>query len=89
MSRTVSVATIGSLKCISCTCHKCLYYVAGEVLEQAVFLSIKLKDEAAFERNFFQLQAYYTDTRCALTFLLLSAAFRLCYHITERPLHGL
>lgn len=37
--------------------------LAREVLEQAVFLSIKLKDEAAFERNFFQLQAYYTDTR--------------------------
>ena len=36
---------------------------AGEVLEHAVFLSIKLQDDAAFERNYMQLQTYYTDTR--------------------------
>lgn len=37
--------------------------VAGEVLEQAVLLSVRLQDEAAFERNFTQLKTYYTDTR--------------------------
>ncbi len=35
----------------------------GEVLEQAVLLSVRLKDEAAVERNFTQLKTYYTDTR--------------------------
>lgn len=37
--------------------------VAGEVLEQAVLLSVRLQDEAAFERSFTQLKTYYTDTR--------------------------
>lgn len=36
---------------------------AGDVLEQAVFLSVRLQDEAAFERNYLQLKTYYTDTR--------------------------
>lgn len=35
----------------------------GDVLEQAVSLSVKLQDEAAFERNYLQLKTYYTDTR--------------------------
>jgi hypothetical protein len=37
---------------------------AGSVFESAVFLSVKAKDEAAFERNFAQLKPYYTDARC-------------------------
>lgn len=39
---------------------------SGEVLEQAVLLSVRLQDEAAFERNFLQLKTYYTDSRCAV-----------------------
>lgn len=35
------------------------------MLEQAVSLSVKLQDEAAFERNYLQLKTYYTDTRSA------------------------
>ncbi len=37
---------------------------AGDTLELAVFLSVKMKDEAAFERNYQQLQMYTSDTRC-------------------------
>ena len=37
---------------------------AGEVLEQAVFLSIQMQDDRAFERNYDQLKTYYTDTGC-------------------------
>ncbi|EIE22372.1 hypothetical protein COCSUDRAFT_37026 [Coccomyxa subellipsoidea C-169] len=40
--------------------------VARDVLEQAVSLSVKLQDEAAFERNYLQLKTYYTDTRALL-----------------------
>ena len=36
---------------------------AGDTLELAVFMSVKLKDEAAFERNYQQLQMYTSDTR--------------------------
>ena len=36
---------------------------AGDILEHAVLLSVKLKDDAAFERNYLQLRTYYTDTR--------------------------
>lgn len=36
---------------------------AGQVLELAVFLSIKQGDEVAFERNFAQLRVYYGDAR--------------------------
>lgn len=36
----------------------------GEVFEQAVLLSVALRDGAAFERNFAQLQPYYTVARC-------------------------
>jgi 26S proteasome regulatory subunit N12 len=35
----------------------------GDILEQAVFLSVRLQDEAAFERNYLQLKTYYTDTK--------------------------
>ena len=38
---------------------------AGEALELAVILSLKMQDDAAFERNFLQLRTYYTDTRWA------------------------
>ena len=41
------------------TCH---WPHAGDVLEQAVFLSVKLQDDEAFERNYDQLKTYYTDT---------------------------
>ncbi|KAK9829073.1 hypothetical protein WJX72_003760 [[Myrmecia] bisecta] len=40
--------------------------LARDVLEHAVSLSVKLQDEAAFERNFLQLKTYYTDTRGVL-----------------------
>ncbi|CAL8468664.1 g8204 [Coccomyxa elongata] len=40
--------------------------LARDVLEQAVSLSVKLQDEAAFERNYLQLKTYYTDTRALL-----------------------
>ena len=39
--------------------------LAREILEHAVLLSVKLGDEAAFARNFLQLQTYYTDIRDA------------------------
>ena len=35
----------------------------GDTLELAVFLSVKMQDEAAFERNYQQLQMYMSDTR--------------------------
>ena len=38
---------------------------AGDILEQGVLLSVRLQDDAAFERNFLQLRTYYTDTRQA------------------------
>ena len=41
------------------------YAPAGEALELAVMLSLKMQDDAAFERNFLQLRTYYTDTRWA------------------------
>ena len=31
-----------------------------------MLLSVRLQDEAAFERNFLQLKTYYTDSRCAM-----------------------
>lgn len=37
--------------------------LARDILEHAVFLSVKLEDDAAFERNYLQLRTYYTDTR--------------------------
>jgi len=37
--------------------------LARDTLELAVFMSVKLKDEAAFERNYQQLQMYTSDTR--------------------------
>ena len=39
------------------------YGCTGDVYEQGVFLSVKQKDEAAFERNFLQLKTFYTDAR--------------------------
>lgn len=35
--------------------------LARDVLEHAVLLSIRLKDEDNFERNFLQLETYYFD----------------------------
>nr|XP_024401401.1 26S proteasome non-ATPase regulatory subunit 8 homolog A-like isoform X1 [Physcomitrium patens] len=37
--------------------------VAGDILEHAVVLSVKMEDQDAFERHFLQLKSYYTDTR--------------------------
>ncbi|XP_074579932.1 26S proteasome non-ATPase regulatory subunit 8 homolog A-like [Curcuma longa] len=36
--------------------------IAREIYEQAVLLSVKTEDQDAFERDFFQLKPYYTDT---------------------------
>ena len=52
--------------------------LAGEVLEQAVLLSVRLQDEAAFERNFLQLKTYYTDSRCAAPAVCSQAQFKEC-----------
>ena len=35
---------------------------AGDVLEHAVLLSLKRKDDAAMERSFAQLTTFYSDT---------------------------
>lgn len=35
--------------------------VSGDIYEQAVLLSVKVEDQDAFERDFFQLKPYYTD----------------------------
>lgn len=40
-----------------------LLLATGDTLELAVFLSVKMQDEAAFERNYQQLQMYVSDTR--------------------------
>ncbi|CAI5522293.1 unnamed protein product [Closterium sp. Naga37s-1] len=40
--------------------------LARDVMEHAVLLSVKQKDEALFERNYLQLRTYYTDTRSIL-----------------------
>jgi 26S proteasome regulatory subunit N12 len=37
--------------------------IAREIFEHAVVLSVKTEDQDAFERDFFQLKPYYTDTR--------------------------
>jgi len=42
-----------------------LFVITREILENAVLLSIKEKDSEAFERDFAQLKAYYTDSRNA------------------------
>ena len=43
--------------------HGCVVLVTGDTLELAVFLSVKLQDEAAFERNYQQFQMYVLDPR--------------------------
>lgn len=40
--------------------------LAREVMEHAVFLSVRCKDERMFERNYQQLTTYHTDTRSTL-----------------------
>lgn len=37
--------------------------ISGDIFEHAVVLSVKTEDQDAFERDFFQLKPYYTDTR--------------------------
>ncbi|MCI08593.1 26S proteasome non-ATPase regulatory subunit RPN12A-like, partial [Trifolium medium] len=34
-----------------------------DIYEHAVVLSVKIEDQDAFERDFFQLKPYYTDAR--------------------------
>ena len=74
----VSVQLLRSSSLLSQQCegtHHQKFFVAGDVLEQAIFLSVKLKDEAAFERNYVQLQVYYSgDARWATCTVLLSQA---------------
>ncbi|XP_023552682.1 26S proteasome non-ATPase regulatory subunit 8 homolog A-like [Cucurbita pepo subsp. pepo] len=40
--------------------------VARDIYEHAVLLSVKIEDQDAFERDFFQLKPYYTDARNCL-----------------------
>lgn len=40
--------------------------VARDIMEEAVALAVKARDADAFERNFLQLRAYYTDTEGSL-----------------------
>lgn len=35
---------------------------SGDIYEHAVVLSVKTEDQDAFERDFFQLKPFYTDT---------------------------
>lgn len=35
---------------------------SGDIYEHAVFFSVKAEDQVAFERDFYQLKPYYTDT---------------------------
>lgn len=49
--------------CMFAQAHGCVVLVLGDTLELAVFLSVKLQDEAAFERNYQQLQMYVLDPR--------------------------
>jgi len=51
---------------------KCFAGCAGDILEQGVLLSVRLQDDAAFERNYLQLRTYYTDTRQVIQLLLLN-----------------
>ena len=37
--------------------------LAGDVLEQAVLLSVKARDDKAVEHNYQQLKTYYADGR--------------------------
>ncbi|CAN4127189.1 unnamed protein product [Withania somnifera] len=37
--------------------------IARDIYEHAVVLSVKMEDQDAFERDFFQLKPYYTDAR--------------------------
>lgn len=48
-----------------------LLLATGDTLELAVFLSVKMQDEAAFERNYQQLQMYVSDTRYSKRWSLL------------------
>ena len=36
---------------------------SGNIYEHAVLLSVKVEDQGAFERDFFQLKPYYTDAQ--------------------------
>lgn len=38
-----------------------LCHSTGDIYEHAVILSVKMEDQDAFERDFFQLKPYYTD----------------------------
>jgi len=38
-----------------------VFKLPGDIYEHAVVLSVKIEDQDAFERDFFQLKPYYTD----------------------------
>lgn len=50
---------------------------AGEVLESAIFLSVKLEDEVMFERNYMQLKTFYADARQVISIIVFSS--RRCF----------
>ncbi|KAG9154499.1 hypothetical protein Leryth_026279 [Lithospermum erythrorhizon] len=52
--------------------------IARDIYEHAVVLSVKIEDQDAFERDFFQLKPYYTD-----------ACGRLPHSPQEYPILGL
>jgi hypothetical protein len=57
----------------------------GDVFEQAVLLSVKARDDAAFERNFAQLKPYYTDARCVPRRCTLRGAARAAFARPASP----
>lgn len=58
-----SMFDVQSLDCHECHLTVLVHIIAGDTLELAVFMSVKLQDEAAFERNYQQLQMYTSDGR--------------------------
>ncbi|KAK7287549.1 hypothetical protein RIF29_00830 [Crotalaria pallida] len=46
---------------ISCCAKFHRFDRAGDIYKHAVVLGVKLEDQDAFERDFFQLKPYYTD----------------------------
>lgn len=59
--------------------HWCLKS-PGDIYEHAVVLSVKVEDQDAFERDFFQLKPYYTDARQVILFLFFFWGQNICFH---------
>lgn len=59
----------------------------GQVLELAVFLAVRQKDKAAFQRQVAQLKPYYQDAGCVLIFLNVGLMF-VCGACSGRRRHG-